>query len=189
MATRAGMLRIGEMARAIGVSPDTLRYYERMGLLPKVERTAAGYREYPEGSLERVRLVRSALQFGFSLKQVANFLRARESGRPPCHEVRAAGEEILARVDGQIKDLQAARRSIRQTLAEWDRRMKGHTAAHPARLLQAIDVGGASVSATWKKRLRKSASLHGRTFPLHPQIRQRTRLQSQPAEKCNDESS
>ena len=157
MTTGTGTLRIGEMAREIGVSPDTLRYYERMGLLPKVERTAGGYRQYPAGSLERVRLVRSAMQFGFSLKQVASFLRARELGRPPCHEVRAAGKEILARVEQQIRDLQAARRSMRHTIADWDQRLASATTARQtsARLLESIHPVGASVAAPWKKRLAK----------------------------------
>lgn len=157
MVTQRRMLRIGEMAREIGVSPDTLRYYERMGLLAKVERTAGGYRLYPSVMLERIRVVRSALQFGFSLKQVASFLRARESGRPPCHQVRAAAQEILAGVEQQIKDLQAARHTMRQTLADWDRRLASASAARhsSARLLEAIYPVGASSAASWKKLLRK----------------------------------
>jgi len=137
MSSRA--LRISEAAQLAGVSPDTLRYYERMGLLPKIGRTESGYREYSEGMVERIRFVRNALRFGFSLKQVTKFLGARESGRAPCREVRAAAEDILARVDEQIKDLKAARRAIRDTLVDWDRRLSETPTGQPARLLQALN--------------------------------------------------
>jgi DNA-binding transcriptional MerR regulator len=131
-------LRIGQVAAEIGVSSDTLRYYERMGLLPRVSRTEGGYRQYPATTVERVRFIRNALRFGFGLKEVAGFLRASESGHSPCKQVRAAGENILTRVDEQIKELQAARRAIRQTLAEWDRRLSATPAGKPARLLHSL---------------------------------------------------
>lgn len=129
------LLRIGQVAREAGVSPDTLRYYERKGLLSQIGRTAAGYRQYSDGVLEQIRFTRNALRFGFSLKQVASFLGARESGRVPCRDVRAAAEDILERVDLQIKELNAARRAIRNTLAEWDKRLAATPAGTPARLL------------------------------------------------------
>ena len=114
-------LRIGEAARLAGVSPDTLRYYERMGVLPAIERTESGYREYSEAVVQRIRFVRNALRVGFSLNQVTTLLRARDSGHAPCREVRAAAEDILAGVDRQIEDLKAARRAMRDTLAAWDK--------------------------------------------------------------------
>jgi len=132
------MLRIGELAKQVGVSPDTLRYYERLGLISRAARTDGGYRQYPASALEEVRFIRSALQFGFSLKQVAQFRNARESGRAPCQQVRIAAEDILARVEAQIKELQAARLSIRKTLREWDDRLSSTPAGTPARLLQTL---------------------------------------------------
>src|SRR5438309_8172515 len=106
------ILQIGEAAKLSRVSPDTLRYYERMGLLPKVPRTQSGYRQYGGATVERIQFIRNALRFGFSLKQVSNFLRARDSGQAPCRNVRIAAEEILTRVDQQLKDLKDARREI-----------------------------------------------------------------------------
>src|SRR5689334_3397400 len=103
----AGRLRIGEVAQRAGISPDTLRYYERQGLLPNVRRMASGYRLYSPCAVERVRFIRNALRFGFGLQEVAKFLQASAEGHPPCKQVRAAGEEILARVDGKIRELQA----------------------------------------------------------------------------------
>ena len=71
-----GPRRIGVLAQQTGVSVDTIRHYERLGLLPKAARTNAGYRQYPPSAVERVRLVRHALPFGFSLRELAGFLGA-----------------------------------------------------------------------------------------------------------------
>ena len=94
---------IGEFARRAGVSPDTVRYYERHGVLPKAERAANGYRRYSEKSVSRIRFVRDALRVGFSVKQIARFLRARETGKPPCQEVRAAAGKLLEDMDGRSR--------------------------------------------------------------------------------------
>ena len=131
-------MRIGEAAALAGVSRDTLRYYERQGLLPRAPRTAAGYRDYPGSIVDRVRFVRSALRFGFNVKQVAGFLKSRESGHPPCRTVRAAGEQILVRIDQQIAELTAARADVTRTLAQWDQQLSATPAGTPARLLEAI---------------------------------------------------
>jgi DNA-binding transcriptional MerR regulator len=109
-----------------------------MGVLANVERTDAGYRQYPQSAVEQIRFVRNALRFGFSLKQVTGFLRARSSGRAPCREVRAAADRILAQVDQQIADLKAARCAIRETLVEWDQRLSSTATGQPARLLEAL---------------------------------------------------
>lgn len=66
-------LRIGQVAARTGVSVHTIRYYERIGVLPKPARTNAGYRQYSESSVLRIRLVRNAVQFGFSLKWPCSF--------------------------------------------------------------------------------------------------------------------
>ena len=73
----------GELARLAGVSPDTLRHYERVGVLPKPARSENNYRVYPEAALPRVLMVRRALAFGFSLPELAIVLKERESGTPP----------------------------------------------------------------------------------------------------------
>jgi DNA-binding transcriptional MerR regulator len=134
----ARVRRIGQVAVEAGVSPDTLRYYERLGLLSKVTRTGSGYRQYSDITVERIRFIRNALRFGFALKEVAIFLRTSESGRAPCMEVRASAENILARVDRQIKELKAARQAIRKTLADWDQRLSATPKGKPARLLQTL---------------------------------------------------
>jgi DNA-binding transcriptional MerR regulator len=132
-------LRIGDLAKSVGVSPDTIRHYERVGLLPAPARTRAGYRQYPPSAIERVMLVRHALRFGFSLRDLARFLRTREAGGAPCREVRAAGERILAAVEQQIAELTAARETIRKTLHTWDLRLARTERDRPAHLLESLE--------------------------------------------------
>lgn len=133
------VLRIGQLAARTGVSVDTIRHYERLGLLPKAARTNAGYRQYRPSAVDRVRLVRHALRFGFSLRDVAGFLRVRESGAAPCRDVRAAATRILTAVDQRIGELTAARKDMSRTLRDWDRRLARTPANQPAHLLEALD--------------------------------------------------
>jgi MerR family copper efflux transcriptional regulator len=132
-------MRIGQAAARAGVTCDTLRYYERQGLVPRPPRATNGYREYPDAIVGRVRFVRNALRFGFSVKQVAGFLRERDAGRPPCRNVRKTAEQLLDNVDRQIERLTASRESMRRTLAEWDARLASTPKGVPARLLEHIE--------------------------------------------------
>jgi DNA-binding transcriptional MerR regulator len=117
------LYRAGELARLCGVSTDTLRHYERMGVLPKPRRSAAGYRQYPAESLERVLLVRRALTLGFTLAELARILRIRDAGGAPCRQVRALAASKLEQVDRQIVDLTALRDHLRRLLKDWDERL------------------------------------------------------------------
>ena len=131
-------MRIGELAKLSGVSADTIRYYERIGLLPQAARTPSGYRDYGESSVHRVRLVQNSLRFGFSLKQVGAFLGVRQAGGAPCRNVRAAGSAILEAIEMQIAALTASRDSIRETLTSWDQRLAEIPEGRPAHLLEAL---------------------------------------------------
>lgn len=131
-------LRIGQLAKRSGVSTDTIRYYERIGVTPKPARTSAGYREYSKSAIERVRLVQNALRFGFSLKQIGAFLGVRQAGGAPCKHVREAGTQILEAIERQIAELTASRESIKETLTLWDRRLSQTPEGRPAHLLEAL---------------------------------------------------
>ena len=132
------LLRIGQVAQRAGVSTDTIRYYERLGLLPKPQRSPAGYREYAEHVVKRITLVRNAMRFGFSLLEIRGFLRVREAGGKPCHQVRQAAQTILDRVDRQIAELTAAREDVRETLLAWDAQLARTPAQQHARLLEGL---------------------------------------------------
>jgi DNA-binding transcriptional MerR regulator len=129
------MLRSGELAGLAGVSADTVRHYERTGVLPPAVRTDAGYRLCPQDSIQRVLLIRSAIQAGFSLKELARVLRVRDAGGAPCHEVHALAKSKLARVREQIASLQLLEKLLRERLASWNRRLARTPTGSPARLL------------------------------------------------------
>jgi DNA-binding transcriptional MerR regulator len=126
---------IGEAARRAGVSPDLIRYYERVGVLPRAPRTTGGFRYYSTESVARLLFVRNAIRFGFTSKELAGFLKARDIGRPPCHAVRAAGQRLLKEMDEQLAGLQAARAAMAETLTAWDERLDETQAGASAHLL------------------------------------------------------
>ena len=154
-------LSIGEAAGRAGVTPDTIRYYERLGLLPKPARTPAGYRQYGDSIVNRLHLIRNAQQFGFSLRDIAGFLRVRETGGKPCHDVRRAAERMLHAVDEQIAGLIVTRNQMQRTLRIWDRKLAGTAGDQPAYLLETLGaIGGA---AGMDSRRRRPATPHQRT--------------------------
>jgi MerR family mercuric resistance operon transcriptional regulator len=132
------LMMIGKAAALAGVSVDTIRYYERIGLLQKAPRTRAGYRTYPPAIVNRLTLVRNAQRFGFSLREIAGFLRVRDTGGAPCRTVRAAAGRMLEEIDQQIADLVARREDIRTTLLGWDRTLRRTPAGTQGRLLERL---------------------------------------------------
>jgi DNA-binding transcriptional MerR regulator len=131
-------LRSGELAKLAGVSSDTLRHYERKGVLSRPRRTTNGYRQYPPTTLQRIRLIRRALAVGFTLDELANILRVRDGGGAPCHEVRALAASKLSHVEAQLKELIGLRDELRTTLKDWDSRLAGKTPGARAHLLESL---------------------------------------------------
>ena len=152
--TKAGReLSSGELAAAAGVSVDTLRYYERRGLLPAARRLPNGYRRFTEASVGRVQLIQRALSMGFALDELTRILRARDGGRPPCQEVRALAAAKLADLERRIEGLTAFRGQLVRTLADWDRRLASRQPSEPARLLESLSVdleSEPSTSSIWR---------------------------------------
>ena len=130
------MLRAGELAQACGVSTDTLRHYERVGVLARPARTQAGYRQYPAAAVGRVRMVRRALALGFSLAELARILRVRERGGAPCREVRAMAAGKLEEIERQLEELRELRDYWRSLLVEWDQRLGSTPEGSRAGLLE-----------------------------------------------------
>jgi MerR family transcriptional regulator, mercuric resistance operon regulatory protein len=134
----ADLFTIGKLATAAGVSADTIRYYERLKLLPRPARTATGYRQYSPAIVRRLALIRNAQRFGFSLREIEGFLRVRDSGGRPCETVRATAQRMLDAVDAQIHDLVARREQMRGTLVEWDVALERTPSGKQARLLETL---------------------------------------------------
>jgi DNA-binding transcriptional MerR regulator len=130
--------RVGELAKASGVSADTLRHYERKGVLPFIRRSSNGYREYPPQALDRILLVRRALAVGFTLDELASILKVRDRGGAPCREVRAMAVSKLSELETQLRELLALRDYLRKTVTLWDERLSKTDAGEQAGLLEAL---------------------------------------------------
>ena len=133
-------MRIGELAGLAGVSRDTLRHYERVGVLPPAARGANGYRAYPPTALARVQLVRRALALGFRLADLSDVLRARDAGSTPCRRVRDLAARKLDSVEREMAALAERRDALRRTLRDWERRLADTGRGHQARLLDHVSV-------------------------------------------------
>jgi Hg(II)-responsive transcriptional regulator len=97
---------ISEAAEQAGVNVQTLRYYERRGLLPKPPRRTSGYREFPEDSVRVVRFIKRAQDLGFSLDEVQDLLRLRRQSPRNRARIRAVAEQKIEQVDRKIAELE-----------------------------------------------------------------------------------
>ena len=110
---------IGELARRAGVKPQTVRYYESLGLLSPVQRRASGYRSYGVQTLEELRFIRKAQSLGFSLDDVRQILDVARAGRATCSRVLAIAERHLADLDQRIKQLTDLRDDLAGAVKGW----------------------------------------------------------------------
>ncbi len=108
----ADTLSIGLLAERTGTKVETIRFYEKCGLLPKPSRTAGNYRAYAPAHLSRLSFIRRARDLGFSLDQIRALLDLSDDRDRPCEAVDAIAKEHLAEVDRKIADLRALRREL-----------------------------------------------------------------------------
>jgi MerR family copper efflux transcriptional regulator len=106
-------LTISRLARLGGVNLETVRYYERQGLLPKPPRTASGYRLFPQEAARRLRFIKRAQELGFSLREIRSLLALRMRPGTSRAEIQARAREKIADVDQKIRSLQAIRKALR----------------------------------------------------------------------------
>jgi Cu(I)-responsive transcriptional regulator len=105
-------LPIGELGRLTGTKVETIRYYERIGLLAAPERTAGNYRAYGPEHLNRLSFIRRSRDLGFSIEQVRALLDLSDDRARPCEAIDAIAKEHLTEVDRKIADLRALRREL-----------------------------------------------------------------------------
>lgn len=110
-------LRSGELAAAAGVNPQTLRYYERRGLLAEPDRSLGGHRVYPADAVTVLRVIKAAQRLGFTLDEVAELLEAtRPRARRPADGLRSRAGAKLAEIDARLAELTAVRDTLRAAL-------------------------------------------------------------------------
>jgi MerR family copper efflux transcriptional regulator len=107
-------LTIGRLATEAGVNLETVRYYERRGLLPKPPRSASGYRLFPAEAARRLRFIRRAQELGFSLSEIRELLSLRVSRTSTKAEVKTRAEAKLADIEARIKSLESMKKTLRK---------------------------------------------------------------------------
>ena len=128
-------MKIGELAQRTGVAIDTVRYYERQGLLPQPERQPSGYRNYRNDDVTRLRFVRRAKALGFTLEEIRELLALSGRREDDMGGLKAAAEHKLAVVDAKLAELTRIRDGLR-TLVQ---ACPGHGALDACPILQALD--------------------------------------------------
>jgi DNA-binding transcriptional MerR regulator len=107
-------MKIGEVAKQAGVSVDTVRFYERVGVLPTAERTESGYRDFEPATVQRIELTRRLQEIGFTLADAIDALAAHDAGGATCQSERWRLQVVLDRVDAKLAELNALRERILQ---------------------------------------------------------------------------
>jgi MerR family transcriptional regulator, copper efflux regulator len=145
-ATIEKTLHSGGLAKATGVSPDTIRHYEKIGVLPRASRTESGYRFYPESAVERVLVVQRALHIGFTLAELAEVLKARDAGGAPCQRVYKLAQEKLKGITADIEALKQTQWYLRKVLADWRPRLQQTVPGQKSNLLHSLsgDIDGSN---------------------------------------------
>jgi DNA-binding transcriptional MerR regulator len=131
-------LTSGTLATQTGVSADTLRFYERRGLLPRPPRDGSGYRRYPPTAVDRVRVIQRALDVGFSVDDLSRIFKQRDNGGAPCREVFAIATARLTDLEQRIAELLDLRDQLQQTLKEWKEQLDVTPPGQRAGLLDAL---------------------------------------------------
>jgi DNA-binding transcriptional MerR regulator len=111
-------VKIGELAQATGISIDTIRFYERRGVLPAPQRRPSGYRTYTEATAQRIRTARTLANLGLTLDEVIDALHAHDTGTATCDNQRWRLEAVLDRIDTKIAELRRARKHTLKTIAD-----------------------------------------------------------------------
>lgn len=131
-------LSIGQVAKGAGVGVETVRFYEREGLVPVPKRRPSGYRQYPPDTIRCIQFVQAAKRLGFTLKEIRELLSLRVSAGRPCAAVRELADRKLTEVDAKLHALRRVRRALAHLTQSCTR--KAHVSVCP--LLDALDLHG-----------------------------------------------
>lgn len=118
-------MTIGQVSKLTGVGVETIRFYERSGLLSAPERKSSGYRVYSEDIVNRLRFIRRAKDLGFSLSEVESLLRLRVDSEVSCVQARQQAIEKITEIEGKIQDLQRIRTALTELISACDEPREG----------------------------------------------------------------
>lgn len=107
-----GKLTIGAIAKSTGVAVETIRFYEREGLLAVPARKGSGYRQYTADAIEQLRFIRRAKALGFSLKEIKELLALRAGTDIPCAEFRKQAQQKVTAIEAKIEALQRMKETL-----------------------------------------------------------------------------
>jgi MerR family mercuric resistance operon transcriptional regulator len=110
-------LTVGQLAKDAHVNAETVRYYERIGLMPEPRRRESGYRQYSQDAIARIRFIKRAQELGFSLKEVSELLSLRVDPATTCEDVRRRAEVKIHNIEEKIRTLQKVKRALRKLAA------------------------------------------------------------------------
>jgi MerR family mercuric resistance operon transcriptional regulator len=133
--TNAKPLTIGRLADEVGINLETVRFYERQGLLPKPPRSPSGYRMFPAEAARRLKFIKRAQELGFSLNEIRELLALRTSPRTTSAEIRKRAEAKITDIEGKIKTLD----SMRKTLHKLARSCAGCVPLADCPILESLD--------------------------------------------------
>ena len=108
---------IGELAKRTGVGIETIRYYERCGLMPEPPRSPAGYRQYTQADVQRIEFIMRAKELGFSLKEIAELLNLRADTSTTCADIRRGARLKIADIEKRIRNLERMREALVRLVA------------------------------------------------------------------------
>ena len=118
-------LTVGRLGKLTGLSAKSIRYYEREKLIPKANRSPAGYRLYPPTIMSRLKFIQKAKSIGFSLDEIRKMLELTRNGRSCCDQVYNWSEKRLAALDDQILFLQNLRSRLMEFRRDWKEKRHG----------------------------------------------------------------
>jgi DNA-binding transcriptional MerR regulator len=131
-------LTTGQLGAAAGVSADTIRHYEKLGLLTRAIRSDGGYRLYGPSTITRVQTIRSAVKAGFSLAELSGIFRERDAGGAPCQRVAALATEKVECLEKRIRELTELKDWLASTVRAWRKRLEHTPAGKRAGLLDSL---------------------------------------------------
>ena len=115
-------MTVGELAKSAHVNDQTVRYYERRGLIAEPSRTPTGYRQYPDDAPRRIRFIKRAQDLGFSLKEIKDLLGLRVDAEGTCDAVEAKARDKIALVETKIDELRTMKKALGQLVASCQRK-------------------------------------------------------------------